>query len=123
MNGTSGTKYIDTTEAVSAAASDFNNITFDDAGGPTTFKTKYPLDLAGNLTITGGTLDMTGPTTWYFTNSAYNADSLSWRMKSTDPAGSADDTTLCSDAEWDSTNRFCVLPPGTPGRGAPFHPR
>lgn len=112
MDGASGTKTIDTSEAISAAASDYNNITFNDGGGTATYKTIYPLDLDNNLTITGGTFDMTGPTAWYLTNDFYNTEPNygSWRLKSTDPAGAADNTTICSDGG-SGQSGYCTFQP------------
>lgn len=98
MDGATGTKIIDQSEAVSSAGSDFNALSFNDGGGSATYTTKYPLDVNGNLTIDGGNLDMTGPTTFYLTSDWDNGYDANARLKLADPAGSADDTSFCSDA-------------------------
>ncbi len=51
MDGTSGTK------TLTRGAQAFNNLTFNDGGGTATFELQDALDVDGNLTITGGTLD------------------------------------------------------------------
>lgn len=52
LDGTSGTL-----DLVSGGSS-FNNLTFNDGGGSATFEVEDTLDVNGNLTITGGTVDV-----------------------------------------------------------------
>ena len=57
FNANTGTVNINST---GAALDDFNDIVFDDGGGPATFLLASDLDVNGNLTITGGILDVDG---------------------------------------------------------------
>ncbi|MBI3115041.1 MAG: hypothetical protein HYZ09_00935, partial [Candidatus Kerfeldbacteria bacterium] len=109
MNAGSGTTTIDTSEADSQAGADFNHLTFNDGGGTATFRPVYTLDVNGNLTVTGGTLDMTGPTTFYLTNDG--GGTVNQRLlKPTNPAGSADNTAVCSDDAATQSGYCLVLP-------------
>ncbi len=111
MDAGSGTKTIDTNDADSIAGAAFHHLTFNDGGGTATFRPVYTLDVNGNLTITGGTLDMTGPTTFYLTNDG--GGTVNQRLlKPTNPAGSADNTAVCSD-DAVLVSGYCLVNPRT----------
>lgn len=110
LNATSGTQYIDTSEASSLAATNLNNLELNDAGGSATYKTIYPLDINGDVNITGGTFDLSGPTAWYLTSDTSGYGS-SWRMKPVDPSGSSNDTTKCDDTGTGQSG-YCTFVPG-----------
>ncbi len=111
MNAGSGTTTIDTSEADSQAGADFHHLTFNDGGGTAAFRPVYTLDVNGNLTVTGGTLDMTGPTTFYLTNDG--GGTVNQRLlKPTNPAGSADNTAVCSDNAVQVAG-YCLVNPRT----------
>lgn len=111
MNGGAGTHWIDTSEAASAEASDFYNLTFDDGAAGATYKSYYPLDIDNNLTVTGGDLNMNGPQTWYLTSDTTGAVTNNRRLKVQDPAGTADNTSTCDDNETNQGNKYCILLP------------
>ncbi|MDP3964815.1 MAG: hypothetical protein Q8Q20_04150 [bacterium] len=112
MTAGSGTNYIDTSEAASPSATNFNNINFNDGGGSATFQSRFPLDVNGDLTNTNGTFDLSAPSTWYLTSDSSKAYGSSWRLKPVDPAGSANDATKCDDGGAGPSG-YCMLIPGS----------
>ncbi|MFA6525093.1 MAG: hypothetical protein WCT33_02345 [Patescibacteria group bacterium] len=113
MDGTSGTQYINNTEATSAEASNLYNLEIDDSAGSAIVKSYYPLDTNNNFTITGGTLDMEEAQTYFLTSSTTDAVANNMRIKTTDPAGTANSTSSCNDNETNQSNLVCILNPGS----------
>lgn len=110
FNSMTGTTTIDSSEADSVEGADFNNIEINDDDGSATFEPAYLLDLDGDLTITGGNLNVNGAQTWYLTDDDDNAAADNRRIKSVDPAGSANDGSGCTDLAVNISNKYCVLP-------------
>jgi hypothetical protein len=102
---------IDNSEADSAAGADFYDLTIGDGSGTSTLSSDFSLDVDNDLTITDGTLDMQGVTTWYLTDDTDGAAANNRRMKSEDPAGTLSDTALCWDGQQDFSGWYCRIKP------------
>ncbi|MFA6573290.1 MAG: hypothetical protein WCT13_03900 [Patescibacteria group bacterium] len=111
MDGTSGTQYINNTEAASAEAADLYNLEIDDSAGSAIVKSYYPLDTDNNLTITGGSLDIEEAQTYYLASSTTDAYTGNRRLSVTDPAGTPNGDAVCSDNYTNEAGYYCVFLP------------
>lgn len=111
LNATAGIEVIDNSEADSVMGADFNNLVINDGGSGATYVPGGNINIAKNLTIDGGTLDMSGPQVWYLTDDSDGSAINSRRMKSEDPAGVASDVATCTDGENNYNKQYCVFYP------------
>ncbi|MFA6272308.1 MAG: hypothetical protein WC693_04375 [Patescibacteria group bacterium] len=111
LNAASGSEMIDNSDADSAASAEFYDLNINDGGGPTTFKSPYPLAVANNFTIDGGTLDMEEAQTYYLSSSTTDTFTSNRRLLTTDPAGAPNGDAVCSDNYTNQAGYYCVFLP------------
>ncbi|MFA6525661.1 MAG: fibronectin type III domain-containing protein, partial [Patescibacteria group bacterium] len=111
LNASSGSEMIDNSDADSVASSEFYDLNINDGGGSATIKSPYPLSVANNFTIDGGTVDMEEAQVYYLTNSSADAVVGNKRLSLTNPAGSPSGGGGCSDNSSSVSGLYCIMNP------------